>query len=336
MKHSSIAPPMLNLPMRGIGFILVAMMVLPIQDVIIKLISGGYPVHQIVFVRSIFALFLILLLAKFEGGFQLLKTQQPLWQLGRGFLLFLAYTTYYLALAALPLGDVIALFFSSPLFVTALSIPMLGEWVGWRRWAAVVVGFVGVIIVLRPGLGIIEPAAILALFASLFYSFTVILTRHVGKTDSGTSMVFYSTLVYIACSAVIGVSIGFREFPINDHPSLQFLLRPWTTPASFDLMLIALVAGTFTIGFYCLSQAYRFAPPALIAPFEYLSLPLGILLGYLIWGDVPDIYMIVGTIFIIGSGLYVLKRAAPPKLLPKKANEMSEKSSAAKITKIPN
>jgi S-adenosylmethionine uptake transporter len=302
----------LDAPVGGIVLAFAGIFAFSLQDIAIKWISEGYPVHEIVFVRSLVAILPILLIAHLEGGLAALRTRRPWLQLLRACAAFMAYTFYYLALAALPLADTIALFFAAPLFVTALSVLLLGERAGLRRWLAVSTGFLGVVIMLRPGASVIDPAASLSVLAALSYSIAVITTRRLGRTDSGSSMVFYMTILYLAVTSVLGLAIGNGAFATGKHASLQFLLRAWVFPLWPDLGLMALCGLTASLGFYFTSQAYRMVQASIVAPFEYIAVPLGIVWGYVFWGDLPDAYVFMGMVLVVGSGLFLLRRESLP------------------------
>ena len=295
-------------PLKGIGLLVFATAIFSVQDVIIKLLSDSYPAHEIVFFRSLFGMLPILAIIWFEGSWRHLRTRRPLAQIVRGLLGFLAYTTFYLALAALPLADTVTLFYAGPLFVTALAVPFLGERVGPRRWAAVLVGFLGVVVVTRPFGGNLEPAMLLAVACAVTYAVSVLITRRLARTESGSCLAFYMMLTFLAASAVTGLAMGDGRYAVEGHPSAEFLLRGWVGPSGEDwtlLLLLGLISGT---GFYCISQAYRIASASLVAPFEYASLPWAILWGYLSWADIPAPTTVLGLILIAGSGLYIIHR----------------------------
>lgn len=308
MAHSTVALGRVDAPVKGVLCVVAGICVFSIQDVIIKSISGGYPVHQIVFVRSLVALVPLLLIAHVDGGLAGLRTRRPWAHMLRGGAMLASYTTYYLAIAALPLAFAVALFFVAPLMITALSHLLLGEKAHLRRWIAVAVGFAGVVIMTRPGGGAIEPAAVLAVSAALFYAVSAILTRRLGATESGTSLAFSATLVYVVANGLLGLWIGNGALAQEGHPSLEFLLRAWMWPSWQDFGLMAVCGLIAAFGFYFLSQAYRLAPATSVAPFEYVGLPLAALWGYLFWSEVPAGTTVLGVVLIVGSGLYVLHR----------------------------
>ncbi len=305
-----VTPMTLDQPLRAIAILCLGIALFSTQDVAIKWLSGGYPVHQIVFVRSIVGLLPILLIAHFDGGWASLWPRRPWLHLFRALLAFASYTTYYLALAALELADAVALFFSTPLFVTVLSVFLLKEEVGLRRWVAVLVGFLGVLVMMRPGSAVFEPAAFLAVAAALAYALSIPITRKLGASSTAASMALSMSLAYLAASVLIGLLWGDGSLAGSGHPSMDFLLRAWRMPAGQDLAIMVycgLIAGC---GFYCLSQAYRLGPASVVTPFEYSALPWAVVWGFLIWGDLPDGLGIAGILLVVGSGLYVLHREA--------------------------
>src|SRR5262249_8341580 len=198
----------LDAPLRGIAFILVGASVFPLQDVVIKKLSGDYAVLQIVFVRGLVSMWGLALLAWWERGAAGFSTRRPGLHAVRGSLGVVAFTTYYMAIAALPLADVVALSFAGPLFLTALSALVLGEPVGARRWGAVLLGLVGVLVVLRPGTAVVEPAALLVLVSALFYAVSQTITRQLGVTDSAATIALTSTLFSVPVAAAGAWSPG--------------------------------------------------------------------------------------------------------------------------------
>ncbi len=299
----------LDAPLRGIGFILVGASVFPVQDVVIKGLSGDYPVLEIVLVRSLVALGLFGWLVWWERDSAAFSIQRPWLHAARGSLGLLSFTTYYMALAALPLATVTAVAFAAPLFVTALSALVLGEPVDGRRWRAVLVGFVGVLVVLRPGVAAFEPAALLAVLSALCYAVSQTMTRHLGRTHSGATIVLTATLVAAVVAGVGGLLAGGGGRGAGLHPSLAFLVRGWVLPpwgALGRMMLCGLIAA---VGIYCLTQAYRLAPAGTVAPFEYVMIGWAVLWGYVFWGDVPGRLTALGVAMTVGAGLYVAHHA---------------------------
>ena len=221
---------------------------------------------------------------------ELLITRRLGMQIGRSVLLLASTLCNFVALRYLQLDQALALSFSTPFFVAALSGPILGEWVRWRRWTAIGVGFLGVLVVIRPGTGSIHPAAALSLSAALCYALYAIATRILARTDSNLTTLFYSNVV--GALALI--------------PVLPFV---WTTPHDpliIGLMFAAGALGAF--GHYLLIAAHRLAPAAVLSPFIYTEIVLVIILGFVVFGDLPNRWTLAGASIVIASGLYMLHR----------------------------
>ena len=228
-----------NSNLRGVGFLVLALFILSLQDIAIKWISGDYPVLEIVIFRNIIALPATLLLFRLEGHRGWPTTKRHKLEYMRGSFLFLSYTTYFMGLAALPLADVAAIRFSAPLMITLLSVVWLGETVGPRRWLALIVGFIGVLLIVRPGAVTFNIGSIFVLLATISYAGNVIVTRQLGTTDSSATMAYYSTLVYMIVALILApLAIFVGEIP-NAHPSIAFLFHPWTTPSLLDGVIMS-------------------------------------------------------------------------------------------------
>ena len=204
-----------NIPSLGILFILIGVFCLSINDLMIKQLSDGYPLYQIVFVRSVIGLFLTLIIVQLEGGWSILRTSRPWLHTMRGILIVIANMTFFLALAVLPLADATALFFAAPLFITILSIPVLGEKVGLMRLGAVVVGFVGVLIMQRPWASNLEVSRIILLLpvlAALTYAMNQLLTRKLGVDSKASAMAVYIQATFIVVSILFYLVAGDGRF----------------------------------------------------------------------------------------------------------------------------
>lgn len=294
-------------PLKGILFLMLGIAAFSIQDVIIKSLSGDYSVHQIVMIRSIAALPLIVVIARIEGGFSRLKTRRLPLHIARALLGFCAYTAFYMSIATVPLGLATTLFFAAPVFVTALAVLVLREKVSIRRWSAVFVGFVGIVIALRPGTESFEWGALLAVASALVYAFEILLTRRLGPTESGSALAFYLMLVFLVISPISLLIFGSGAFT-SDHPALAFLMRAWVVPPPEDIGLIALCGIAAAIGIYGLGQGYRLAQASVAVPFEYSALFWAVLWGYLFWTEIPAVTTYIGIAMVVGSGLYIFHR----------------------------
>jgi S-adenosylmethionine uptake transporter len=313
MSRSPVLPPLEERPGLGILFILLGVLAISINDMLIKGLSGDYPLHQIVFFRSVIGIVFSLALVQFEGGWSILKTRTPGLHALRGLMVIVANMTFYAAVAVMPLAQATALFFVAPLFITLLSIPMLKEKVGPWRLAAVVVGFLGVIIMQQPWAA--DPleagrvALLLPVAAALTYALMQVLTRKLGANAKASAMAVYIQGMFIIVSLGFYLVAGDGRFAAaTDDPSLQFLLRAWVWPAPSDVAVIGGLGLCAGIIGYCLSAAYRVASAATIAPYEYVGLPLAFFWGYVIFDEWPNAATFAGCALIVGAGLFVFLR----------------------------
>ena len=298
----------------GILFVLVGVFAISINDMVIKQLSGGYPLHQIVFFRSCIGILFSLLLVQWEGGWSILKTRQPGLHLLRCLLVVVSNMTFFVALAVLPLADAVALFFAAPLFITILSIPILGEKVGPLRMGAVAVGFAGVVLMQRPWEGgetldVPRIVLILPVISALTYALMQLMTRKLGATTQASALAVYIQGTFIIVALIFYAVAGDGRFADSqDNGAVQFLFRAWIWPeASEWSWLIGLGLVSAVIG-YCLSMAYKIADAATVAPYEYIGLPLAVFWGWLIWADLPEWEVWVGMTLIMGAGLFVFLR----------------------------
>ena len=309
----------------GIALLVFSMLCISTNDMLIKFLSDGYPLHQIVFTRSVIGICITLIFLRLEGGLKLLRTDRPVLHLVRALLLVLANLFFFAGLAALPLAEVSVLFFVAPLLITLLSIPVLGERVGPRRLTACAVGFVGVLLMLAPGgapLGEDVPRWTLALpvVAAFCYAMMQVLTRKLGATSQASAMSFYIQATFIVTSLAFWLVAGDGRFAETaSNPSMVFLFRAWVWPAPEDLWVFGLIGVLVGVMGYAIAQAYRLGDPATLAPFEYIALPMAVLWGIVIFGDVPGPRTMGGIALIAGSGLYVFfrerSRGAPARAL---------------------
>ena len=227
-----------NKNLLGVGSLVLAILIFSLQDIAIKWMGSGYPVLEIVIFRTLVAMPATLFFFRMEGGRGLPKTRQHKLELLRGLFYFLSYTTYFMGLAALPLAEVAAIRFSTPLMITLLSVLLLKEKVHFQRWMALIVGFAGVLIIIRPGSASFNLGSIFILLNVLFYVFAVLVTRRLQTSDSSATMSYFGSLVYMLIAIVltpIVIAIG----PIqNDSPSIAFPFRAWSIPTWPDLLIM--------------------------------------------------------------------------------------------------
>lgn len=275
----------------GIGMMCLAVAVLPFLNLDAKWLAGhGYPVMQIAWARYAGHLAYLLLVFLPLRGPRLFATRQPGIHLLRSALLLVATLCYFTALGYISLPMAASIGFTSPLIVTLLAIPMLGEQVGIRRFAAVGVGFAGALIVVRPGLGGVHWAALLVFVTASCYGIYQVLTRRAGALDNPVTSVTYTAVV-----GTLVLSAGLPWF--------------WVTPTSLaHASGFALIGGFACLGHYFIVRAITLAPASIMAPFNYGQLIGAIALGYLVFGTLPDGWTWLGATLIVASGLYVAYR----------------------------
>jgi len=259
-------------------------------DLCAKELLSTYSLNQFVFLRSLAGLGIFLLLARQFGGFRSLATKRWLWHLLRTALACGAMFGFFYGLARMPLVNALTLAFTAPLIVAALSVPLLGEHVGWRRWTAVILGFGGVLLILRPGTGLISSASIAVLIAAFCYACLALTARHLGSTESTFSLSVYVIAGPLLTSGLLSMD------------------GAWQAPDAKGWFLFILAGACSVIAWIGIIGGYRRAAPSLLAPFEYTALIGGAIAGYLIWDEVPDRWVVIGALIIIASGLFVVYR----------------------------
>ncbi len=274
---------------RGIFYVLGAVLVFSAANVLVKWTVASYPINEVVFFRNAFALIPALVLVAANGGLKSLRTTKPAAHLLRGLVGVAAMATLFFSFQMLPLVDATAISFVQPLFLTALSVPFLGERVGLYRWSAVIVGFVGVLIMIQPGAGTFEAGAAIGLISAFLMACAFVLVRRLSTTESSSAIVFYFAVISTAASTL--------TLPLG-----------WQTPTLSDFCLLALLGLAGGTGQYLMTQAFRLAPAAVIAPFNYTAMIWAALFGYLIWGDLPTLALLAGGGVVMASGLYILYR----------------------------
>jgi len=258
-------------------------------DLCAKWLLVDYSLEQFVFLRSGFGVLFFLLSARWYGGLGSLKSKRWRWHLLRTCLATGAMFGFFYGLTLMPLVNALTIAFTAPLIVTALSVPFLGEHVGWRRWLAVVAGFIGVIIVLRPGEGMFSSASIAVLFAAFCWAGLSVTARKLANTESSFSLSLYITAGPLLVSAVL--------LPGN-----------YSSPSTVSWLLFVFAGLCSAIAWFGIVGGYRRAPPVVLAPFEYTALIGAAIAGYLIWDEVPDRWVVTGAMIIIASGIYIVYR----------------------------
>ncbi len=300
---------MQNRPARGIGFLCLGVFIFSLQDAVVKQVSGAYPLTQVLSIRSVVAAPILLALVQCEAGWRAILSPDFRVLMLRAAIMFGAYTAYYMAIPALPLADAIALYFTVPLFVTALAGPLLGERSDWRVWSAVAVGFAGVLVMLQPGSGLFEPAALLSLVAAALYGLSMLMARRLGVAQAASVMAFYQNAVFLVGAAAVALAFQLLGIDHAAHPSLAFLVRPWVWPTLYDGALIASCGVVAAFGTMLLTSAYRIAPANLVSSFEYTGILWAPLWGFLFFAESPRMSTLAGAGLIVGAGLVALHAA---------------------------
>lgn len=295
--------------MRGIGLMCIAIVFFTSIDTMGKFLIHHMPTLQVVWGRFAFAFLLGYFLYSPTPlslpGPEVLRTGRLWLQMVRSFLLLLCTILNIIALRYLQLDQSLSIMFSTPFFVAALSVPILGERVGWRRWTAICVGFCGVLVVIRPGFGGIHPAAFLSLMCAISYAFYSIATRLLSRHDSSETTLFYSNIVGTAVMTIV----------------VPFV---WAAPETWwHFALLVLMGGVGMFSHYLLILAHRIAPASVLSPFIYTQLVWVVISGFLVFGDLPSRWTLLGAAIVIASGLYLLNRerkvrgeAVPPSADP--------------------
>ena len=280
---------MTDKPLLAIGLFSLAMMMFSATDGAAKYLSSDIAPQQIIFLRFVIVLILILLFCIYRGQWNILKTTQPTLQILRGLLLAVCSLIFYFALKHLPLELCAAIGFVSPLFVTALSIPFLGERVGLRRWIAVLIGLLSVLMILRPGGVSFQLAMLLPLGSSLCWAMALVLTRLMRGSEQALTVLVWSSLVGVAA-----------VFPL--------VWPVWVTPNASQWTILILLGVFNGLGQYLVIRAFMLASASLLAPFSYSIIIWSMLIGLIIFNSFPDGITLVGTAILIAAGLYIWHR----------------------------
>ena len=272
--------------LAGIVLMVAAMMIVPFMDALAKYLSDRYAVSQLTWARFFFHFMILAPIVLYRHGMAALRPAQPFMQLVRSGFTLLATILFFAAIARMPIADALALLFVSPMVVTALSPVMLGERVGVRRWAAVVTGFLGALIILRPGFGVAQLGSFLAVGAGLSFAFYTLLTRKLaGRAPP------LVTLAYSAVTGAVVMSIA--------------VIPDWITPPPMDLLMMAGIGAIAAGGHFLLIRAFDHAPASLLAPYSYSEIVMATAVGWFIFNDFPDRWTWSGIAVIVASGIYI-------------------------------
>lgn len=276
--------------LTGIALMCGAVFLFAGNDAAAKYLNGHMHTIEVVWARYMSAFVLALVMFNPIKRPKVMRTARPWLQLGRSALLLMSTALNFVALRYLQLDQAIAIIFSAPFMVALLGGPLLGEWVKWRRWTAIIVGFCGVLLVARPFSGGIHPAALLSLAGAVCYAIYSVSTRILSRSDSDETTNFYSNLVGVVATSIAAPFI-------------------WTNQSDPTILILMCSMGLFSgLGHYLLIMAHRLAPASVLAPFIYTEIVWMIALGYFVFADVPNHWTLAGVAVVTASGLYLLYR----------------------------
>jgi drug/metabolite transporter (DMT)-like permease len=274
----------------GIALMCGAVALFACLDTTAKFLNTQMDSLQVAWARYTSAFVLTLIVSNPLTHPRLLRTRSPKLQITRSLLLVGSTALNFLGLRWLQLDEALSIIFTFPLLVAIISGPMLGEWIGWRRWTAIGFGFVGVLLITRPGLGGMHAAALFTLGATFCYAFYAVITRIVSRVDSNQTSLFYAN--FIGALAML--------------PVIPFV---WQPPVNWVVVFLMVMIGVLgSTGHYFLIAGHKLAPASVLSPFVYTQLIWVIVLGYLVFGQVPNSWTSAGAAIVIASGLYLLYR----------------------------
>jgi drug/metabolite transporter (DMT)-like permease len=275
-------------PLAGIGWMVTGIAIFSVNDALGKWLLADYSVGELLLIRSAAALLVLVPFLRNVGIAPFTKAPQPALQIVRIVLSALEVAMFFWAVSYLPLADAVTFYLAGPVYVTALSVLLLGETVGWRRWTAVAVGFVGVVLALRPSAATFTLPAFIALGGSIFFAVLMVTTRMLRHT---------SDMVLI--SGQIGATLLFGA---------AFAPFGWVTPSLRDFLLLSLFGVISIVALACVNRSLKLAPASLVVPYQYTMIVWAIVFGYAVFGDVPDLLTLAGAAIIIAAGLYIFWR----------------------------
>jgi drug/metabolite transporter (DMT)-like permease len=280
--------PVRSAALAGIGLMLLGVFLFSLNDAVGKWLVSTYSVGQLLLIRSATTLILLSPFIWRAGVAAFRRAPRPGLQVLRVVLSSLEVAMFFWAVQAMPLADAITFYLAGPIYVTALSVWLLGERVGWRRWTAVLIGFCGVVIALRPSTASITLPALIALCGSLFYALLLVTTRMVKETNDTVLMSgqFFGSFAFGALTAPFG----------------------WVTPSAYDLMFLSGFGVVSIAALFCINRSLKLAPASVVVPYQYSLIVWSVLLGWWVFGEWPDAWTITGGTIIVAAGLYIFWR----------------------------
>ena len=294
---------------KGIVLIIIAMTFFAIQDSLIKFIFEQSSLYEIFFGRYVVAAFLLYCFIKITKKKVILKTHYPFLTIFRVTLHFMAFSAFFISLTYMPLATANALFFSSPFFISIFAKFFLNEFIGVRRWSAILFGFIGVFIVLNPNFSDFEYKNLLPVVSAFFYAASMVITKYTSDRDNVYTQLFYFYLISIFLLIIIFFLMGEGQFNnVSFDPTMQFIFREWFTNFDYTWKFILFFGVAASIAFVCIFSAYIIASPSVVSLFEYSLIIMSMIPGYFLFSEVPSARTFLGVVFIIGAGIYIYFR----------------------------
>ena len=291
----------------GISAIVLGTVCFSINDISVKLFSTEMPLHQLMFFRATFAISILLfLILPFYGGLKYLNTNNPVFHIFRGLAVVGANTFFFISIAELSLAEATAIFFIAPILITVFAVFFLEEKVGIRRGLACLIGFLGMLFIIKPGSISFNLISLFPLIAALFYTALHIITRKYGAQEKPLTMGFYIQVCFLITSLMFASGFNIADVNVGQSKALTFLTGSWVSVNTFDLLHIFVgIAFPISIGGVLVSYAYKNYEASFLAPFEYGALIIAVMSTYLIWNEIPDNLSLIGITLIMFSGIFV-------------------------------
>jgi len=294
---------------KGIVLIIIAMTFFAMQDALIKFIFEKAALYEIFFARYLIAAILLFGYIKFKKQIVPLKTYYPFLTILRVLLHFIAFSAFFISLTYMPLATANALFFSSPFFVSIFAKFFLKEFIGIRRWSAILIGFLGVYIVLNPTFSNFEYKNLLPVFCAFCYAASMTITKYTSDKDNINTQLFYFYMIAILLCLVIFIYMGDGQFNNqNFNATKQFIFREWFSNIEYTWKFLLFFGFAASIAFLCIFSAYIVASPSLVSLFEYSLIIMSMIPGYFLFNEIPSNRTFFGVLIIISAGIYIYLR----------------------------
>jgi drug/metabolite transporter (DMT)-like permease len=288
LSSTSSAPTGRSAALAGIGFMLVAVFLFALNSAAGKWLVATYPVGEFMLIRSSFTLLFLSPFIWYAGRAAFANAPRPGLQVLRVVLAAVEVAMFFWAVSYLPLADTTTFYLAGPIYVTALSVLLLSERVGWRRWSAVFVGFTGVVIALRPSSSSFTLPALIALAGSVMYALVMITTRMLRQTND---------IMLMATYFIGAVAFGVVTVPFG-----------WVAPTVYDVLFLAGVGFSNIVAQFCVIRSLKLASASVVVPYQYTLIVWSVVFGWLMFAELPDAYTVVGAVIIVAAGLYIFWR----------------------------